>query len=173
MRPTLARVWSVVAFTLVLAVAACGPTNLMGDQIDAGQGQHDAPLQLDRQQVWNSDAGRPPPCDPDDPSHMPTTEVCNGIDDDCDGVVDNNIPPRTNPDVPCQLQVCSYGTWVDAPPEFAEELCNGCDDDNDGCTDGTWINSVCTPLTRQDPNYTGTGCPMLQTCTGATACTEA
>jgi hypothetical protein len=163
MRPTLARAWSVVAVILALMVAACGPTDLMGDQVDAAQ--QDVAWQQDRW-VWNPDAGgRPPPCDPDDPGHLPVPETCNGVDDDCNGLVDDNVPPRANPAALCQIQVCSLGQWVDAPPEFAEEICNGCDDNNDGCIDGTWINNVCTPLTRQDPAYTGVGCPMIQRCT--------
>ena len=170
MRPTLARPWSVVVFTLALTVAACGPTNLMGEQVDAGQ--QDVSVQQDRA-VWNPDSGgRPPPCDPDDPNRQPTDEVCNSADDDCNGVVDDNVPPRTNPDVACQLQVCTLGQWVEAPPEFAEEICNGCDDDANGCVDGTYINNVCTPLSRQDPASPGGGCPMIQKCTGGQWVTE-
>jgi hypothetical protein len=166
MRPTLARAGSVAALTLALAAAACGPTTAFVDPIDGGQQDVSVNNQQDRW-VWNPDAGgRPPPCDPDDPNHQPSPETCNGADDDCNGIVDDNVPPRANPESPCQIQVCSYGTWVDAPPEFAEEICNGCDDNNDGCVDGSFINGVCTPLSRQDPNNTGGGCPVIQKCTG-------
>jgi len=161
MTPRQIRSWWPLLAACALAAAACGPTNLMPDQADAGQ--QDVAAQ-DRAS-WNPDSGgRPPPCDPDDPTHQPQPETCNGADDDCNGLVDDNVPPRAKPDATCVLQVCELGTWVDAPPEFAEEICNGCDDDNDGCTDGKWFNNICTPLTRQDPTWNGTGCPMVQKC---------
>src|SRR6185436_9271945 len=48
------------------------------------------------------------------PLHCPIAETCNGQDDDCDGLVDENCPV-----------VCN------ATPE----LCDGCDNDCNGVTD--------------------------------------
>jgi hypothetical protein len=50
------------------------------------------------------------------PPHCPATEVCNGQDDDCDGLVDES-------------GVCPGGCVV------RPEVCNGCDDDCDGMVD--------------------------------------
>jgi len=61
----------------------------------------------------------------------PACEICNGIDDDCDGVIDNNV------DVDCD-------GVIDSPPVICPcfpEVCNGYDDDcncpgdtnGDGC----------------------------------------
>ena len=147
------------AFVGMAFVAACGPTTVNVPPADGG-------VQQDRS-VWTQDSGgRPPPCDPDDPNHQPQPEVCNSVDDDCNGAVDDNVPPRAKPEDPCVIQVCVLGGWQDAPPEFAEEICNGCDDDNDGCLDGNWVDGVCRPLTRQDPSFQGVGCPVAQQCQG-------
>jgi hypothetical protein len=76
------------------------------------------------------------------PSRCPSTEVCNGIDDDCDGQTDE--------------AVC--GACVPAP-----ETCNGCDDDCDGNIDEGVAPSVC--------GTTG-ACAGTRTCTpGATGVT--
>lgn len=48
------------------------------------------------------------------PAHCPTAEICNAVDDDCDGLIDEGLS------CPC----------IPSP-----EICNGCDDDCDGFTD--------------------------------------
>ncbi|HEY3357402.1 MAG TPA: MopE-related protein [Polyangia bacterium] len=149
----------------VLGAPACGPTGLSGGDLDASVLPQQDAARPPRQDawVWNPDAGgRPPPCDPDDPNRLPQPEICNSVDDDCNGIIDDNVPPRANP-AGCGVQVCQLGQWVDAPPEFALEICNNCDDDNDGCADGNWENGICVPLKRQDPNQTA-GCPVIQKC---------
>jgi hypothetical protein len=73
----------------------------------------------------------------------PTTESCDGTDEDCNGVVDDNIPPGS-----CNtglLGVCSAGHLVCYPVGFQHcdpdvaaraEICgNGLDDDCDGRVD--------------------------------------
>ncbi len=70
----------------------------------------------------------------------PTTESCNGVDDDCDGVIDNGAT-RANV---CGLGVCAHtGTATCGGQPIAceplagtvAETCNGLDDDCDGLTD--------------------------------------
>ena len=51
------------------------------------------------------------------PGCAPTTETCNGVDDDCDGVVDNDIPP-----IPCAgggFRYCVGGRMSDCPTRCA------------------------------------------------------
>jgi len=78
-------------------------------------------------------------CADDDPERHPgAAEVCNGLDDDCDGTVDEAC---CTPDLPCTTTCGSTGAATCnmdgsagpcAPPA---ETCNGTDDDCDGMTD--------------------------------------
>ena len=72
----------------------------------------------------------------------PKAEICNAIDDDCDGAIDEDIA-----DEPVQCGVgacgskgfdrCVSGVWVEdcSPGTPTAETCNGADDDCDGATD--------------------------------------
>jgi hypothetical protein len=84
------------------------------------------------------------------PGQPPTTEVCNGLDDDCDGATDEGIP-------------------------CGDEVCNGVDDDDDGATDehpcGDW--TVCPLPGEMVPCGLDVGecVPGLTKCTsGALGC---
>jgi hypothetical protein len=64
---------------------------------------------------------------------MPQNESCNNVDDDCNGLIDDNIFQPCSSDCGEGLERCSAGNWVDcsAPqPEF--ELCDEIDNDCDG-----------------------------------------
>ena len=79
------------------------------------------------------------------PEFEPTTETCNGLDDDCDGVCDEGFACCVGDTRPCEfstggcvqigVELCSEGcNWSGhcAPPP---EECNGEDDDCDGEVD--------------------------------------
>ena len=90
-------------------------------------------------------------CDDNDPNINPgATESCNGIDDDCDGGIDNYATNQTCVAGvgACQTTghiICENGVLVcDAVPNNpTNEICgNGIDDDCDGITDGSYTTSV-------------------------------
>ncbi|NTX39793.1 hypothetical protein HUA78_35685 [Myxococcus sp. CA033] len=105
---------------------------------------------------WCRENGTVGPCTRD----TPTTELCNGCDDDQDGVVNNAPGQGTNtltrecvgPGGACpgSTEACATGSWsgvCNAPPE----ACNGLDDDCDGTIDESNIcrsdlgSCSCTP----------------------------
>jgi hypothetical protein len=77
---------------------------------------------------------------------VPTSdsEICNGVDDDCDGDVDEDFDCRMGQPVACDTTCGSTGTGTcgldcrPPPPDLCDppaELCNGLDDDCDGACD--------------------------------------
>ncbi len=74
----------------------------------------------------------PPPC-------VPLEEVCNGIDDDCDDAVDEDLGATRCGVGPCEHEQpnCVDGRPVACDPfaGAADEICNGVDDDCDDAID--------------------------------------
>tara|TARA_Y100001970_G_scaffold293857_1_gene443903 strand:+ start:1620 stop:5849 length:4230 start_codon:yes stop_codon:yes gene_type:complete len=80
----------------------------------------------------------------------PNDEICNGLDDDCDGTVDENpTDPTIGEDCGPELGVCGSdrGSLVCSNAEIIceggvqpeDEVCNGLDDDCDGDTDELFV----------------------------------
>jgi hypothetical protein len=99
--------------------------------------------------VCDLDAPLPGWTDCDAP--VPSPELCNGIDDDCDGVIDgqdDSLDPTSTPDglATCSTGPACTGNWVclggawscDAKPAL-DEVCNGLDDDCDGAADEDFL----------------------------------
>jgi hypothetical protein len=118
-----------------------------------------------------------------DATCVPTVEICNGLDDDCDGVVDNGVhcDPTCTSDADCDdgdpattdlcvAGYCTHGTTC-VP---AVEICNGIDDDCDGVVDEgcpcpageTMCGGACVDLLFDDLNCgaCGAACAAGQTC---------
>jgi hypothetical protein len=68
---------------------------------------------------------------------QPTGEICNGLDDDCDGFVDDGVPTGGACSANgCTGQlVCTGGTWVCNAPTPTTEICDGVDNDCNGLID--------------------------------------
>ena len=82
--------------------------------------------------AWGDD------CTPGDPSD----EICDGVDNDCDGAVDEDLAPEATT---CGLgacaatgeRTCAAGAWADTctPGDSTLEACDGLDNDCDGAID--------------------------------------
>ena len=87
-------------------------------------------------------------------ANSPTAEVCNGFDDDCDGIVDNAKGSQSansltaNCTTACGsgTRKCFGGIWGACSKSPKPESCNGQDDDCDGKVDN--INKTNNPILR-------------------------
>ena len=120
------------------------------------------------------------------PAAVPTVDVCNGEDDDCDGDVDEGFgvgTPCTSGDGACQVSgftACGDdGTAFckASAPAGSAELCDGTDNDCDGQTDeGFPVGGECTVYQGEcetwgawacDPTGLGTQCDVEALAPGA------
>jgi hypothetical protein len=87
-----------------------------------------------RVRVPNCQDGRPAACQS---AATGNAESCNGVDDDCDGAVDEDLRGEACGVGACQRRsTCAGGGWQACVPGApAEEACNGADDDCDGEVD--------------------------------------
>jgi hypothetical protein len=69
-------------------------------------------------------------------SCVPSLEVCDGADNDCDGLIDDDIDSYACGTGECErLSVCSGGVETCVPGDPRPEICDGIDNDCDGAVD--------------------------------------
>ena len=80
-------------------------------------------------------------------ARTPAAEVCNGIDDDCNGQIDDGLGTVTCGDGPCQVTVqsCVDGGAVICQPDMSKataEICDGIDNNCNGQIDEGFVSST-------------------------------
>ena len=81
------------------------------------------------------------------PNASPASEICNGLDDDCDGGVDEFNPGGGTDCTTGQPGACAAGTWQCEGGDFTcrrsvdpeDEICDGLDNDCDGVVDDSSV----------------------------------
>ncbi len=100
---------------------------------------------------------------------IPVTETCNGLDDNCNGQVDENLTETCTESGVSGTKTCINGQWGACQTTCtpAVETCNGKDDDCDGLVDESDDGQ---PLKRDCTNDCG---PGTEVCAGGqfTSCT--
>ncbi|MBI5489572.1 MAG: SUMF1/EgtB/PvdO family nonheme iron enzyme [Deltaproteobacteria bacterium] len=119
--------------------------------------------------TWICNPGGGRECDGDIEARA---ETCNGIDDDCDGIVDNHLTDTfdcTNPAVCIEgTPLCDSGVWVcDGEVPGSLETCNGIDDDCDTIVDNGY--NLATDVLNCGSCGNACNLPFAaETCTGGT-----
>ncbi len=77
-------------------------------------------------------------CDSGSPSKgcVPTAEICDGIDNDCNGLIDDNLTRSCDNACGSGVEICVNGEWRNCTaPQPQQEVCDGTDNDCDGIID--------------------------------------
>jgi hypothetical protein len=121
-------------------------------------------------EVPNCIEGRPSICTPAEPS----VETCNGIDDDCNGEIDDQLVSTSECGVGActRRPACTNGAWqMCMPGSPSTETCNRIDDNCDGSTDegyrAEYINGTYSVLSGHHSDCDGSAQRVGLNCSAA------
>jgi hypothetical protein len=102
-------------------------------------------------------------------------EICNGVDDDCDGQIDEGLGTITCGTGACQVTIsaCANGQpQMCVPGNSSPEVCDGIDNDCDGMVDEGGVCAATCTDGIQNGQETGVDCggPICQPCGGGQGC---
>ncbi|MBN2724748.1 MAG: SUMF1/EgtB/PvdO family nonheme iron enzyme [Deltaproteobacteria bacterium] len=146
--------WSACSgFSIPQGEVCDGKDNDCDDEIDEGLGTTSCGVGVCAKTVDNCKDGAVQLCDPMDGA---STEICDGLDNDCDGLVDEGLSQvcYSGPEGTAGKGVCRQGVKICQEGEFGDlcpgevvpgvETCNGQDDDCDGLTDEDLVRNCYT-----------------------------